>query len=69
MKSLRSKPLITREEFQQGRILVEELGLLSDMPPDIVQLSSVVKDIIINTKVVKGIREGDYYSLIIFSTI
>jgi hypothetical protein len=69
MKSLRSKPVITREEFQQGRILVEELGLLSDLPPDIVQLSSVVKDIMSNTKVVKGIREGDYNSLIIFSAI
>jgi hypothetical protein len=69
MKSLISKPVITREEFQQGRILVEKLGLLSDLPPDIVQLSSVVKNIIGNTKVVKGIRAGDYNSLIMFSAI
>ncbi|WP_392532270.1 hypothetical protein [Nostoc sp. C117] len=63
------QPVIKLEEFQQGRILAEEMGLLTALPPDLVELSTMLKDIIGNSKVVRGVSAGDYNSLIMFSAI
>ncbi|ALF53367.1 hypothetical protein ACX27_11780 [Nostoc piscinale CENA21] len=62
-------PLIKLEELQQGKVLVDELGLLTEMPDEIIQLSQRVKQIMGASKVVQGMCAGDYFSLVSYSAI
>ncbi|MBE9209487.1 hypothetical protein IQ244_23915 [Nostoc sp. LEGE 06077] len=62
-------PLIKLEELQQGKILVDELGLLTEMPDELVQLSHRVKQIMAGSHVVQGMCAGDYFSLVTYSAI
>ncbi|BBD60206.1 hypothetical protein NIES2109_30010 [Nostoc sp. HK-01] len=62
-------PLIKLEELQQGKILVDELGLLTEMPDELIQLSHRVKQIMAGSNVVQGMCAGDYFSLVTYSAI
>ena len=57
------------QEFQQGKNIVNNLGLLSEFPPEICSLQKQVKEIFSSSKVVSGMAEGDHDSLVMFTLI
>ncbi|BAZ18696.1 hypothetical protein NIES4071_105810 (plasmid) [Calothrix sp. NIES-4071] len=69
MQTVSNKPPITLLEFRQGKLLIEELGLITEFPRELLELYNKFKDIVAGTKVIKGMSDGDYKSFIMFSLI
>ena len=64
-----AKPPIALEEFRQGKVVVESLGLMGEPPVDLEKIASEVREIITSSAAVQGVCQGDYDSLVLFSAV